>query len=114
VHLVSGLTFQLTTTARIKGEMTACFTIPWITDAASFERVRVLHLENGALVDRTILSPGSMAPDFARRRACALSTTTTQSSFAIGLRDAVPPGERRGGRDNRDDRGDRDHRRDRK
>ncbi len=103
VHLVSGLTFQLTTTARIKGEMTACFTIPWITDAASFAKVRVLHLENGVLVDRTILSPGSMAPDFARRRACALSSSTAASSFAIGLRDVAPPRERRGDRDERHD-----------
>ena len=90
-HVVDNLTYDVITTAAVEGQITACFTVPWIADAATFADLRVLHLEGGVLVDRTLLPPSPQAPDFARRRVCGL--TATLSPFAIALRepDTTPP-----------------------
>ena len=85
--ILNGLTYDATTTAAIGGRVTACFTVPWITDATTFADVRVLHLEHGVMVDRTLVI-GRFAPDFAERRVCG--RTGSLSSFAIALRRPDP------------------------
>ncbi len=90
-HVVNGLTYEVGTTAAIEGQIIACFTVPWITDAATFANVRVLHLENGVLVDRTLLPPSPQAPDFARRRVCGLTTTLSPLAIALREPDTTPP-----------------------
>jgi hypothetical protein len=89
-ELVAGLTYDVITTAGVSGSTTVCFSVPWITDAATFSRVRILHEEKkGSLVDRTIRAPHRLAPDFATRRVCA--RVRTLSPFAIVLRDETSP-----------------------
>jgi len=63
--------------------------VPWIADAATFSHVRILHQEKHALVDRTILAPRRLAPDFETRRVCA--RVKSLSPFAIVLKDTLPP-----------------------
>ena len=89
--VVGGLTYQVTTTAAISGDIVVCFSVPWITDAAAFDAVRILHGEDGVLVDRTVLAPDEPAPDFENRRVCA--RTSSLSPFAVALErpDVVPP-----------------------
>lgn len=84
------LAYDVTTTALVAPDITVCFLVPEINNLADFATVRVFHAENGALVDRTILSPQAMAPDFASRRVCA--RVTSLSPLALGRRiDIVPP-----------------------
>jgi hypothetical protein len=88
-ELLAGLTYDVITTAGVSGRATVCFSVPWITDASTFANVRILHEERGKLIDRTILGPRRLAPDFATRRVCA--RVTSLSPFAIVLRDKTPP-----------------------
>lgn len=90
--ILAGLTYQVTTTAEASGNTQVCFAVPWISDAAEFSRVRVLHAEESTLVDRTIAS-GASAPDFASRRVCALVAAGATDGFAIALQgpDVAPP-----------------------
>jgi hypothetical protein len=90
-QVVDGLTYNVITTAEIKNAITTCFTVPWIMDAATFARARVMHLENGVLVDRTLHESGPFEPDFGRKRVCGL--TASLNSFAIALQtaDTTPP-----------------------
>jgi hypothetical protein len=88
-QLVSGLSYQITTTASISGSLVACFNVSWIADATTFGNVRVLQSDGGSLVDRTVLPPASPAPDFATRTVCA--RTSSLNPFAIAVRDATPP-----------------------
>lgn len=88
-RLVNGLAYQVTTTASIGGAITICFNVPWITDAATFDTVRILQADEGRFVDRTILAPASPAPSFDRRQVCA--RTETLEPFAITTRDITPP-----------------------
>jgi len=85
---VAGLTYDVLTTAGVSGRTTVCFSVPWITDAATFSHVRILHEEKHALVDRTILAPHRLAPDFATRQVCA--RVRSLSPFAIVLKDKPP------------------------
>ena len=57
------------------GTVTTCFQVPGVDDPETFATLRVLHMEDGALVDRT--SSG----DFPMRRLCA--ATTSFSPFYI-------------------------------
>lgn len=81
--------FEINTTARYSGPINVCFSVPSVTDAAVFDKLRVLHGEkvldaNGnvvidpgtgqpqmQLVDRTILPPDSPTPDFNAKTICA-------------------------------------------
>ncbi|MBA2734544.1 MAG: DUF4214 domain-containing protein [Acidobacteria bacterium] len=47
------LAFDITTTATVTPPIDVCFNVPSVTDAARFDRLRVLHGEGGALIDRT-------------------------------------------------------------
>jgi len=81
--LLDGLSYDAKTTAATDGRISICFSVPWVTDAATFADVRVLHLERGVMVDRTVVA-GPFAPDFARRSVCA--RTTSLRTFAIAVR----------------------------
>jgi hypothetical protein len=48
-----GPSFDLATTATTAGLATLCFDLHYVTDAAAFGKLKVLHAESGALVDRT-------------------------------------------------------------
>jgi len=86
---VAGLTYEVITTASISGDIVVCFTVPWITDAATFANLRILNAERTVLIDRTILFPDSPGPDFAARRVCA--RVSSLGPFAIALRDTAAP-----------------------
>jgi len=75
--------YDITTTAAFTPPVTVCHIVTSINDATTFSRVRILHGENGQLVDRTILAPDSPAPDFATRRVCA--RVQTLSTFITAL-----------------------------
>lgn len=59
--------YEISTTATVAGPIIIGFQVPSITDQAVFDSLRVLHYENGQLVDRTVLPPDSPAPDFAAK-----------------------------------------------
>jgi len=63
--------YEISTTAVVTPPIVVCFNVNNVSDASQFAFVRILHGENGQLVDRTILAPDSPAPDFATRRVCA-------------------------------------------
>lgn len=81
--------YEITTTAAYTPPITACFTVSSINTEAQFARVRVLHGENGQLVDRTILPPDSPAPDFATRTVCG--RVDSLSPFVLALAPAAEP-----------------------
>lgn len=83
-QIVNDLRYDVLTTASVSGSTVACFRVPWITDAATFANLRVLHGEDGKFVDRTIMRPDPRAPDFATRRACGQAGSL--SPFAIAVR----------------------------
>jgi hypothetical protein len=81
--------YQLTTSAGVTGPIVECFAVPESVDVVTFDTLRVLHGENGVLVDRTILAPDPLAPNFATRTICA--RTDSLSPFVIAARDVTPP-----------------------
>jgi hypothetical protein len=77
--------FDVTTTASFTGTVALCFDVSSLElSAEQFSLLRVLHGENGVLVDRTIVAPDSPAPDFATATLCA--RVTSLSPFAIATR----------------------------
>ena len=86
-QIYNNLMYEISTSATISGDITVCFYLPWIQDLATFEAARILHGENGVLVDRTIVA-GPLAPDFFSRRMCAL--VTSLSPFAVGIDRKAP------------------------
>ncbi len=82
----SGPAVNITTTASYTPPVVVCLIVSSVNDQATFDRVRVLHGESGVLVDRTILSPDTPAPNFATRTVCARSNTL--SPFVAAL---APP-----------------------
>ena len=75
--------YDISTTAIYTPPIVVCFTVTSVNDPAEFDRVRLLHGENGQLVDRTILSPDSPAPHFATRTVC--SRVNSLSPFVAAL-----------------------------
>jgi probable HAF family extracellular repeat protein len=61
------LAYEITSTAVVSGPITIAFNVPSVSDPALFNNLRVLHSENGVLVDRTILPPNSPSHDFPSR-----------------------------------------------
>ena len=90
-EVVGGLTYEVSTTAAHAGDITVCFSVPWISDPAAFANVRILHAEGGVLVDRTILPPDSPPPDFATRRVCSLVTVAQPVRDRRARRRPTPP-----------------------
>lgn len=80
--------YDITTTAVYTPPVTVCFTVSSITTQAEFSRARILHGENGQLIDRTILAPDSPAPDFATRKVCA--RVNSLSPFVAALAPTAP------------------------
>jgi hypothetical protein len=76
------MNFEVTTTASNSGPITLCFTLTNITNSATFDSLRILHNENGTLVDRTLLSPDPQAPNFAARKICARVNSLSPFSIA--------------------------------
>jgi hypothetical protein len=85
--------YDASTTARLDTAaadgITLCLWAPAITDPVAFANLRVLHNESGVLVDRTILSPDPLAPDFAAKTICA--RVSSLSPFALAVFHATPP-----------------------
>ena len=78
-----GLAYEVSTTAAVTPPITVCFSTPTIADPVTFSMLRILHNEGGTLVDRTILAPEPLAPNFGARTVCA--RVTSLSPFAVGL-----------------------------
>ena len=72
---VSGLAFEITTTARFSGPIKIRFNVPSVTTQPAFNKLRILHNENGKLVDRTT------SRDFATKMVWA--TVTSLSPFVV-------------------------------
>jgi hypothetical protein len=72
---VADLAFEVQTTATFTGQVTSCFNVTTVNNESDFNSLRVLHLENGSLVDRT------SSHDFANRKICA--TTVSFSPFYL-------------------------------
>jgi len=90
-EIVNSLTYEVATTAAVSGDIVVCFTVPSINDPDAFAALRILHGENGVLVDRTILAPDQPAPDFARRQLCARTSSLSPFAIAAALPDAIAP-----------------------
>ena len=78
------LAFEIQTTATYTGPITVCFSISSVSDPDLFASLRVLHGENGVLVDRT------SSHDFENRAVCA--TVGSLSPFVIARLVEVPVG----------------------
>lgn len=61
------LAYEITSTAAVSGPITISFNVPSVNDPALFNNLRVLHNEQGVLVDRTILPPNLPSHDFPSR-----------------------------------------------
>ncbi|MEP6955979.1 MAG: choice-of-anchor Q domain-containing protein, partial [Chthoniobacterales bacterium] len=59
--------YDINTTAEFTPPILVSFTVPATVSQAQFKRLRILHGEGGALVDRTVLAPKTPAPNFATR-----------------------------------------------
>ena len=90
-EVVNSLTYEVATTAEVSGDIVVCFTVPSINDPDTFAALRILHGENGMLVDRTILAPDQPAPDFATRQLCARTASLSPFAVATALPDAIAP-----------------------
>ncbi len=75
--------YDISTTATYTAPVVVCFVIDSVNIESDFSRVRILHGEDGILVDRTILAPNSPAPDFATRTVCA--SVTSLSPFVPAI-----------------------------
>lgn len=86
--LVSGLAYEVSTTATVSGSIVTCVSVPWNAIGDRFADVRLLQLKGKTKNDRyedvTILK-GAFAPDAATKRVCGrLSSLAT---VAVSLRD---------------------------
>ncbi|HEX8398526.1 MAG TPA: pectinesterase family protein [Pyrinomonadaceae bacterium] len=63
----SNLAYEIQTTATFSGDITIAFKVPGSISETDFRALRIMHGENGQLVDRTVLPPNSPAPNFATK-----------------------------------------------
>ncbi len=75
--------YDITSTATYTTPITVAFTLPYDTSEADFDRIRILHLENGELVDRTILPPDDPSPNFETRTVYA--EVDSLSPFVVAM-----------------------------
>jgi len=66
---------QIQTTATYRGPVTVTLDVPGNPTYSDFTLLRVMHNENGVLVDRTLLAPRQPAPDFAAKQISARTTS---------------------------------------
>ena len=71
--------YDLTTTATYTPPIDVCFTVNGVNDATVFSKLRLLHSENGVLVDRTFRQ------DFGARQICA--RVSSLSPFVLAMTD---------------------------
>jgi predicted outer membrane repeat protein len=76
--------YEINTTADYDWPLTVCFAVNSINNEAEFSRLRILHGEDGQLVDRT-----AGRPDFATRTVCA--QVTSLSPFYTALAPKATP-----------------------
>ncbi len=76
-----GAAYQIGSTASFSGDILIKFTAPQNIDETAFNSLRVLHYENGAWTDSTVLPPNTPAPDYATRAIYA--RVTSLSPFAV-------------------------------
>jgi len=74
--------YDISTTATFQPPITTCFNVSSATDAGEFSLLRVLHNENGALVDRTITK------DFALKTICG--NVNSLSPFVVAVNQTNP------------------------
>ncbi|HEX6719585.1 MAG TPA: carboxypeptidase regulatory-like domain-containing protein, partial [Pyrinomonadaceae bacterium] len=67
--------FDISTTATAQPPISVCFNVPFVSDATFFAQLRILHNENGALIDRTA------SHDFANKVVCA--NVNSLSAFVL-------------------------------
>jgi glucose/arabinose dehydrogenase len=83
--------YEISTTAGYNGTVTLRFRVPAENEQAEFTRLRILHLENGAWVDRTVLAPGQPAPDFNARSLTARVSSLSPFRIARLIGDEQAP-----------------------
>ena len=71
----TSLNYDIAATAAFTGSIDECFNLPSFTVQSDFNNLRVLHLENGGWIDRTLSN------DFATKTLCA--RTASLSPFAV-------------------------------
>jgi hypothetical protein len=89
----SSIAFDISTTAMVQPPISVCFSVPSIADPAFFSQFRILHSENGSLVDRT------SSQDFATKTICAtvnslspfVLVTTTVQQLQLLLEESATP-----------------------
>ena len=73
----SSVAFDINTTASTQGSIAVCFNILSVIDPSQFSHLRLLHLENGVLVDRT----GGL--DCSSKMICAVTPSLGQFVLAL-------------------------------
>jgi hypothetical protein len=71
----NSIAFDISTTATVQPPISVCFHVPAVTDAQGFAQLRILHNENGTLVDRT------SRQDFETKMIC--TSVNSLSSFVL-------------------------------
>lgn len=66
---------QIQTTATYQGPVTVTLDVPGNPSGSDFRLLRVMHNEDGLLVDRTVLAPDQPAPDFGAKQISARTTS---------------------------------------
>jgi len=67
--------FDISTTAVVQAPLTVCFNLPSVTDPTIFGQLRIVHRENGSLIDRTA------SQDFSTKMICA--SVSSLSPFLV-------------------------------
>jgi uncharacterized delta-60 repeat protein len=75
--------YDITTTAVYTPPIDICFYVPSFNDATAFSKLRILHGENGVLVDRTFRQ------DYSARQICA--RVSSLSPFVLAMTDTPFP-----------------------
>jgi len=75
-----GIAYEIATTAAVSGDIIIAFEVPGSVDEVTFNSLRVLHGEGGALVDRTYFSPDGCAP--APGSPCPAPNFSTRTIYA--------------------------------
>lgn len=86
--------YEITTTATFTGTVTISFELFTVAYPEDLAKVRVLHGENGTLVDRTILAPDQPAPQYDPNGSTVYARVTSLSPFVIadlGTQDQTAP-----------------------
>ena len=73
-----GPAYDLSTTAAASGTIGICESVPYITDAAAFSRLNLLHLEGGTLVDRTT------SVNYADKTVCGTLPSLSKVVLSVG------------------------------